>query len=811
MIKRTKKLIAMIVASSVLSTSVLAAADTVKKGFQDIETDKYLITKISNTEAGPGQVDGILTGEDQDRGNSYTWSMIEYGDYIYIGTCYNPISGIYYRNLVNNFVSAGMSKEKAQEVAKAVLDLAYNGAMYYEEELNSVILKVNKKTYEPSVVYRADKTISGYRMVSEFDGKLYFAEFGASSALLEIDPENNDAAKTVYYSKTTDYSLACGIRGLVAIDGEVIMSLITDKGAKIISSSNPSSGEWTEIANQETFLDYPGCRRIDGAMGGGIWDIVEYNDSVYVTMVTSKTDPQTMVTNKQGFAMFKGDKDGAGNWTWTEIIGDKDNGAQYGFGLGVKESTCGNLFVYNGYLYIGNYNDPMLSLSEIPDKGSFENLYNDFKNPINLYRMDENLNIEMVGGQANDEFPTGPIGNMGVGLGNNTNQYVWRMGDHNGKLYIGTYDSATISNMFTNLTNGEIVNMSKEEFLRRIEQIKKLLESLMSKESKLKHEVEVENDEDINDSVEVTEELLGNKEIIEEQEDKVVVEDEITEVIDENEVIDKDDLEEATEEITEIDEEVKDETIDSEGDKEEQVEVETPLLDNQDEIESLLSELELFAEELDEIPQLTARASDTTSVVIYNKIMKIYEGLKPILPEEVCTIIDKLLEELNIKNFAYYWGLNEYAIKSVKGFDLLVSEDGVNFEILTNDGFGDEYNHGVRAFASTDEGFFIGAANPFYGAQLWLLSDKTMEPVEPEAPTDPEVPVDPEEPIDPEVPVEPVNPEKPSDENNSGSNGKDDGKGNLPNTGGVDSNVWLTLATALTIGGGLCLRKKNKK
>ena len=162
----------MIVAASVLSTSVLATADTVRKGFQDIETDQYIITKISNTEAGPGEVDGILTGEDQDRGNSYTWSMIEYGDYIYIGTCYNPISGIFYRNLKGHFVASGMSQEKAEEVAKAVIDLIYDGAMYYDDELKSVILKVNKDTYEPSVVYRADQTISGYRMVEEFGGIL---------------------------------------------------------------------------------------------------------------------------------------------------------------------------------------------------------------------------------------------------------------------------------------------------------------------------------------------------------------------------------------------------------------------------------------------------------------------------------------------------------------------------------------------------------------------------------------------------------------------------------------------------------------
>ena len=50
----------------------------------------YSIDKISHPTLGSGEIDGILTGEDQDRGNSYSWSAVESGDYVYIGTCYNP-------------------------------------------------------------------------------------------------------------------------------------------------------------------------------------------------------------------------------------------------------------------------------------------------------------------------------------------------------------------------------------------------------------------------------------------------------------------------------------------------------------------------------------------------------------------------------------------------------------------------------------------------------------------------------------------------------------------------------------------------
>lgn len=56
----------------------------------------YTIDKVSHPTLGAGEVDGILTGDLQDRGQSYSWSMAEAGDYVYIGTCYNSTYYIYH-------------------------------------------------------------------------------------------------------------------------------------------------------------------------------------------------------------------------------------------------------------------------------------------------------------------------------------------------------------------------------------------------------------------------------------------------------------------------------------------------------------------------------------------------------------------------------------------------------------------------------------------------------------------------------------------------------------------------------------------
>ncbi len=52
----------------------------------------------------------------------------------------------------------------------------------------------------------------------------------------------------------------------------------------------------------------------------------EFNGSLYVSMVTGKTDATTGVTNKQGFAVYRGDPQKDGSWKWTPIIGDTSKG-----------------------------------------------------------------------------------------------------------------------------------------------------------------------------------------------------------------------------------------------------------------------------------------------------------------------------------------------------------------------------------------------------------------------------------------------------------------------------------------------------
>lgn len=79
-----------------------------------------------------------------------------------------------------------------------------------------------------------------------------------------------------------------------------------------------------------------------------------------------------------------------------------------------------------------------------------------------------------------------------------------------------------------------------------------------------------------------------------------------------------------------------------------------------------------------------------------------------------------VFKNITVRNMASAIKLLNYLRTAKRGFDLYVTEDGVNFETITIDGFGDPYNHGLRVFATTDQGLCLGTANPFFGTQIWI-------------------------------------------------------------------------------------------
>ena len=150
----------------------------------------------------------------------------------------------------------------------------------------------------------------------------------------------------------------------------------------------------------------------------------------------------------------------------------------------------------------------------------------------------------------------------------------------------------------------------------------------------------------------------------------------------------------------------------------------------------------------------------------------------------------------------------KYLSKAQRGFDMYTSADGESFTTITTNGFGDPYNHGLRAFATGDDWMAIGTANPFYGTQLWKMTSptKTVEPTKPTEPTDPEKPSETDK---PNITVKPSE----SDKNDTTVTNKTDDKKNTAKTGDSTDVVTSLVAAigSLTLLVGCAFVLRNKK
>lgn len=569
---------------------------------------------------GDGAVDVVTDPEAEgynagDRGQNYAWAAVGYGDWIYVGTCYAAIGNTL------SLMKSSLGDEFDDRVLKATFDALYNGTFFLEEadggKPKGVLVKINTKTGETKVLMSG--TLNGhtplFRNAIEYHGKLYFCGsvggggIGFLPSVWQVDPET-DECKVVYagLNSVQDYAAAykegisTGIRGMCVYQDQLVISNVTmdattgKSSATLLISSDPEKG-FTQIADSESLFNYPAYRYADSIYGGSIWDMVEYNNSLYVSICTGTLDNMPNKNTMQSFALVRGDRNADGTFTWTPVAGEqKKDGARYTFGIDPERTRSGaaNLMVFNDYLYIGEYNDEEIALERILFSKTGKNADGQFgggldcrflnanlDQSVNLYRMDKNENMELVVGNSTKMFPNGSLSGLKSGFGRNENQYIWRMEVYDGKLYVGTHDASSLLECFGQFVNGNLLKRTPSEWKDQWNYLKALMKALA--------------------------------------------------------------------------------TVDPNG----------------------------------------TGNPDTLAQTIkfsYNFVFK----------------------NITVRNMASAIKLLNYLRTAKRGFDLYVTEDGVNFETITIDGFGDPYNHGLRVFATTDQGLCLGTANPFFGTQIWI-------------------------------------------------------------------------------------------
>ncbi len=727
---RTRKLLTLLlVAAMVMSLMVPAlAVDTAYSATPyTYDAGDYTFGKISHPNSAPGQADGLVdytgngtvavTGSTDaaagqgDRGQSYSWSAMAYGDYVYVGTCYAAMGQTL------TAMDTVMGHDFDEETMRAELNAIFNGTFFYGQDdgadSKGILVKVNVHTGEMTLLM--SQSLNGiaplFRNAICYKDKLYFCGSvntngrGGLPSVYEIDP-SDDSITCVYeglsnmqeYAQAYKAGVCTGIRGMAVYDGKLVISNVGIDGGYLLISDDPSHG-FTKIATQADLYNYPAVHYVDSVYGGGIWEIVEYDGSLYVAMCTGT--PATRVgDNMRSFAIVRGNCSGDWSdpnaWTWTPVVGDQADGAKYTFGIDperTRAAAC-NMCIYDGYLYIGEYNDEEIPLEELMFSQDFGFLARNLEQSVNLYRMsigsDGTEQMELVVGEPTDMFPAGGILCQESGFGDYENQYFWQSKVFDGKLFLGTFDTSSLLHPLGQFTNGDLLKMSREEWASQLGYLKVLIKLLLNKnqsgDGTLLAAEPVDADAAIDAAVEA-------------------VNDESPELYSLTDV-----------QYTTLRQALQDGTYTAY--------YSLSTLSSLNQLNSLLAQLTDLVE-----------TNDISGFVeIYQQANDLYASLSDKLPDALKKLYEVLVRVTELENMKDLVICLNKLSTATRGFGLyaITSDDGqLSLETLTRDGFGDPYNHGLRIFATNDEQgwMVIGTANPFMGTQLWRTTVETSDPM----------------------------------------------------------------------------------
>ena len=658
-----------------------------------------------------------------------------------------------------------------------------------------------------------------FRNAIEYKDKLYFcgavAEKGSRASLPSIyciDPKTDDI-KRVYTGMTLqEYGQAykegynTGIRGMTVFDGKFIASCVGLNGPYILESTDPSAGQssFKKIATKEDLFNYPAYHFTDSIYGGSIWEMVEFNNSLYVALCTGTLENKPDEKSMQSFAIVRGDRKSDGTWKWTPVVGDKADGAKYTFGIDPERTRAGacNLVVYKDHLYIGEYEDIEIALNDLLFKTNVEFMANNIEQSVSLYRMDKNENMELIVGDATKMFPKGGISGISSGFGHRENQYIWQSKVYDGKLYFGTFDSSSLLQPIGQLSNGDLLKMSKEEWKSQLNYLKVFIELLLSKyieyptqpitaaetdsdEAKVEEdtkEVDLTASEKVQKAIESASKRYSGAQTASAASNDNVETIKLT-----------------TEQINSLVKGLEDGSIKANS-------LNTELSAD---LFTIISGMDPMADSLNE-------KGSQDFVDQYADVYEYYNEFSSSLPDDVKKLFDILITATKKDNLIAFGKLLKYLSTAQRGFDMYVTSDGETFSTITTNGFNDPYNHGLRVFATGADWMAIGTANPFNGTQLWKMTSpvKTVEPTKPTEPEKPN-PSEPEKPnpSDSEKPNITVTPSDSDKKDTTAVTTKTDDKKGTAKTGDSTDVTTSLIATigslALLVGCAYVLRKKK--
>lgn len=736
--------------------------------------------KVSHADQGLSQADGVVdyTGDgtiapytaglsttgNGDRGQSYSYAAASSGDWVYIGTMYG---GLGVQAILNrDMTSLGLTSKQAT----ALIQTMYAGNMYLGEpdgkSAGGMLFKFNVKTGKTKILMSKSTGIDGgkgviptFRSAFKMNGKLYFegmvmdtnnkdltqqeiqtamAYQNGFPCIYEVDPANNDKLTKVYDSVDVDgfrslvkgnvftSTRAIGSFGNTLIAGDLKPTADGKGKALLVASKTPSDpNSYKVIADMASFDNLPAIHRQDVNGGGGIYQVQEFNGKLYVVVCTGDTSTLNEETGTmRSFAIYvgenKGDSTNKADWTWRPLVGDTAKGAKYYYGLDKSRVSAGacTLQVYGDHLYIGDYNDVSSALQGFVTKSNFVTQATNLEQSVNLYRMDKNENVEMLVGDKNDTFPKGGSTGLGSGYDNHMNQYTWQTTVHEGKMYLSTMNTTTLLEPIAQFTNGDILNMNEKDWNNTVHYLRVFLRLLwgMGPTDPASAIATQSNDQ----SAKVTTQTMpstDNPEAlvdwarIQAGKDASAAQPQTT---DAKSVSSAKPISLTAAQTKELVDGIKDGSI---------VPGSLAASGSSDEASQLFD----INNELDNLGSQLSDKGSADFANNYGEVTDAFFSIADIIPDKFKDLYEMLVKLTSKANLKAYAKSLPYLAKSKRGFNLFeitdrsAANEGVTVGTVTDNGFGDPFNHGLRIFCDTDDYMVVGTANPFYGTQLWRV------------------------------------------------------------------------------------------
>lgn len=736
--------------------------------------------KVSHADQGLSQADGVVdyTGDgtiapytaglsttgNGDRGQSYSYAAASSGDWVYIGTMYG---GLGVQAILNrDMTSLGLTSKQAT----ALIQTMYAGNMYLGEpdgkSAGGMLFKFNVKTGKTKILMSKSTGIDGgkgviptFRSAFKMNGKLYFegmvmdtnnkdltqqeiqtamAYQNGFPCIYEVDPANNDKLTKVYDSVDVDgfrslvkgnvftSTRAIGSFGNTLIAGDLKPTADGKGKALLVASKTPSDpNSYKVIADMASFDNLPAIHRQDVNGGGGIYQVQEFNGKLYVVVCTGDTSTLNEETGTmRSFAIYvgenKGDSTNKADWTWRPLVGDTAKGAKYYYGLDKSRVSAGacTLQVYGDHLYIGDYNDVSSALQGFVTKSNFVTQATNLEQSVNLYRMDKNENVEMLVGDKNDTFPKGGSTGLGSGYDNHMNQYTWQTTVHEGKMYLSTMNTTTLLEPIAQFTNDDILNMNEKDWNNTVHYLRVFLRLLwgMGPTDPASAIATQSNDQNAKVTTQTmpstdNPEALVDWARIQAGKDASAAQPQTT---DAKSVSSAKPISLTAAQTKELVDGIKDGSI---------VPGSLAASGSSDEASQLFD----INNELDNLGSQLSDKGSADFANNYGEVTDAFFSIADIIPDKFKGLYEMLVKLTSKANLKAYAKSLPYLAKSKRGFNLFeitdrsAANEGVTVGTVTDNGFGDPFNHGLRIFCDTDDYMVVGTANPFYGTQLWRV------------------------------------------------------------------------------------------